>query len=156
MTVFEKIKKLLDTAEVKYSVIEHEPVYTSKQAAQIRDSDVSMGAKSLVLIADKKPVLVVVPGDSKVDFKAFKNEFGVKDLRMASPDEVKEITTLEVGAIPPIGKVLGIDSYYDESFLEKEDITFNAGLHTISIVMKASDMLSVETPAIAKISKRVE
>ena len=32
MTVFEKIKELLDAAKVSYEVIEHEPVYTSAEA----------------------------------------------------------------------------------------------------------------------------
>jgi len=156
MTIFEKIKKILDEAEVKYSVIEHEPVYTSVQAGRIRDVDISQGAKSLILIADERPILAVVPGDKKVDFKTLKRSFGIKDLRMASPDEVVKITTLEIGAIPPIGRAMGIDSYYDQSFLEKDDVVFNAGSHTISIFMKACDLLALERPEISEIALNVK
>lgn len=147
--VLEKIKKILDKAGVFYEVLEHEPVYTSRDAAKIRDVDPSMGAKALVLVADGKPILVVVPGDKKLDFKKFKASYRIKDLRMASADEVKEITTLEIGSIPPLGKALGLKSYYDESFLHKEKVAFNAGLHTTSIIMGALDLVEVEKPKIS-------
>lgn len=78
MDVFEKIKKSLNSSGVEYEVIEHEPVYTSEDAAKIRDTSLDMGAKALVLMADKKPVLAVLPGNQRMDFKRFKKEFGVK------------------------------------------------------------------------------
>lgn len=152
MNVYEKIIELLDEKGMEYEVMEHEPVYTSEDAAKIRDTDVGMGAKALVLMADKKTVLVVVPGNKRLDFKKFKKEFSVKDLRMAKPEEVKEITTLEVGAIPPVGKAVNLESYYDDSFLKKDIVAFNAGSHTKSIKMKAKDLISIEHPVILSLT----
>jgi len=146
MMVFEKIKNLFNDAAVAYSVIEHEPVYTSQDAAKIRDTDISMGAKALVLFADKSPILVVVPGDKKIDFKKFKREFDVKDLRMATKEEVLELTGLEVGAIPPVGKAMELVSYFDEGFKQKEKVAFNAGLHTTSIITTPNGLIKVEDP----------
>jgi Ala-tRNA(Pro) deacylase len=152
MSVPKKIQALLKDSGVEYTVIRHDPVYTSEDAAKIRDTNISMGAKALVLFADKKPILAVVPGDRKLDFRLFKNKFDVRDLRMASSDEVREITTLEVGSIPPLGSVMGLKSYYDESFIDKDRVAFNAGSHTLSIKMKASDLLRVENPVISSIT----
>lgn len=153
MTVLEKIKNLLDQANVEYKELEHDPVYTSKDAAEIRDEDVSNGAKALVLIGDKSPVLTVVPGDKKVDFKKVKSYLEIDDLRMATPEEVKEITTLEIGAIPPVGKALGLSSYFDNSFLLKDKVAFNAGDHCTSIIMSAEDLIKVEQPEIFNLSR---
>jgi len=150
MTVFEKIKGLLDKANISYDVIEHEPVHTSEEAARIRDTALSDGAKALVMLGDKKPLLLVVPGDKKVDFKTVKKALKVKDLRMATPDEVEKLTTLKIGSIPPVGKAIDLPSYYDESFIEKEKATFNAGSLTTSIEMKAKDLIDVEGPTILK------
>ena len=152
MTVFDNIICLLNEKGVKHTVIEHEPVYTSEQAARIRDTDISMGAKALICYADKSPVLLVVPGDKKADFKKYKQTFGVKDLRMATPTEVLELTGLEVGSIPPVGKALGLPSYYDSSFGEKDYVSFNAGSHTSSVKMKASDLIGIEDPVLADIT----
>ena len=146
MTVFEKIKGFFDTARVKYKVIEHAPVYTSADAAKIRDTTMSMGAKALVFFADKVPILIVVSGDRKVNTKKFKKEFAIKDLRLATPEEVLSLTSLKVGSIPPVGKALDIKSYYDVAFKEKEEVAFNAGSHTTSITMQACDLITVEDP----------
>ncbi len=146
MTVFEKITELFDSNKISYEVIEHEPVFTSADAAKVRDTSPSDGAKALVFVADKNPILVVLPGDKKVDTKIFKKIFNIKDLFMADKEKVCEVTTLEVGSIPPIGKVLGLKSYYDAVFKEKDVVVFNAGSHTKSIKMKAKDLITCEEP----------
>lgn len=152
MSVLEEIKILLNSNNIAYKVFEHPPVHTSLEAARIRDTDISMGAKALVLYADKTPVLVVVPGDKKLDFRKFKSEFKIKDLRLASPEEVTKLTTLVIGSIPPVGKVLKLQSYFDESFLEKDMIAFNAGSLTTSITMHAKDLIKVESPMLSSIT----
>ena len=146
MTILDKIIKLFDEAGILYEKLEHEPVYTSEDAAKIRDTGLSMGAKALILFADKKPVLVVVPGDKRLDFNKFKKLFSIKDLRMAAREEVYNLTGLEVGSIPPVGKALNLQSYYSDDFKQKDMVAFNAGMHTVSIKMKASDLLKVEEP----------
>ncbi len=152
MSVFDEIKKLLDQASVEFKVVEHAPVYTSEDASKIRDTSLAIGAKALIWYADKSPILAVVPGDKKLDLKKFKQAFGFKDVRFATPNEVEVLTGLKTGSIPPIGKVLGLTSYFDESFLKGTHVAFNAGLHTVSILMRAQDLLKVEGPQLADIT----
>lgn len=152
LSVLKKIKHLLDTNKISYLVFDHAPVYTSLDAAKIRNADVSLGTKALVLVADKQPILVVVPGDKKANFKEIKKHLKVKDLRMASVSEVKDLTTLKVGSIPPLGSVLGLKSYFDKNICNKDDVFFNAGMHTTSIKMKASDLIKVESPVILSLT----
>lgn len=150
-TVYQKIIELLDSAGTAYEVYEHEPVHTSEEAAKIRETSLAMGAKALVWYADKKPILVVVPGDKRLNTNTFKSLFGVKNLRFATPEEVTQLTTLLIGSIPPIGKALGLKSYFDESIAEKESVAFNAGSHSISIVMAGRDLVNVEEPELANL-----
>ncbi len=148
MTVFEKIKELLDEAKVSYEVIEHEPVHTSADAARVRGTDLSNGAKALVMHGDRSPLLVVIPADKKASFKKLKSHLGIKDLRMASPEEVEALTTLKVGSIPPVGKAINLPSYFDRSFSDKDMVVFNAGALTTSITLAARDLIVVENPQI--------
>jgi len=152
MTVFEKIQKLLTDAEVVFRVLDHEPVFTSEEAARIRDTDLSQGAKALVMIADKNPLLFVVPGDRRADFSKIKKNFSVKDLRMATTEEVEKLTGLKVGSIPPVGKAIGLKSYFDSSFAIKDEVTFNAGSHTRSVLMQSKDLIKIEDPEILDIT----
>lgn len=140
-SVYEKIKALLESHGVDFEVMDHEPVYTSDEAASVRGTPLREGAKAMVMRADKRPVLVVLAADRRIDNKKFKKQYKVKDLRMASPEEVEELTGLKVGSIPPFGKILGLPTYVDRSLLENQRISFNAGMHTRSVVMLLRDYL---------------
>lgn len=151
--ITENILLLLRENNVKFEAYEHEPAHTSEEAARIRNTDLSLGAKALIFIADKKPILVVCPGDKKVDTKAFKILFEVKDMVLAAPEKVTELTTLKIGSIPPIGKALNIKSYFDVSFRQKDDVVFNAASLTFSIKMKALDLIKIEEPTFGDFAK---
>jgi Ala-tRNA(Pro) deacylase len=146
MTVLEKILDLLKNKDIPFTRIDHPPVYTSEEAAKIRGVSLSIGAKALVCFADKLPILIVIPGDKKVDFHKFKKVFGFKDLRMVSADEVYELTSLKIGSIPPFGGLMNLKSYFDNSFIQKDKSAFNAGSHEVSIIMDTKDLILLEHP----------
>lgn len=151
--VFEKIKTLLKENKVSYQLFEHEPVFTSEEAAKIRGTALKQGAKAIIFFADKNPVLIVVSGDNRVDTKKFKQEYHIKDLCLLNPDEVKELTGLEIGAIPPFGNLMKLATYMDEKVLENEEIIFNVGSHTKSIKMRLRDFVNLCQPIIGNFRK---
>ncbi len=150
--VFEKIKNTLDQNGIEYQFFEHEPVFTSDDAAKIRNTPKHWGAKAIIFSADSNSILVVVPGDKKVDTKTFKILYKIKDLRLLSADEVKELTGLEIGAIPPFGNTMNLPTYLDQEIVNNEMMVFNAGAHTKSIQMKTKDFLALENPTINNFS----
>jgi len=151
-SVFKKIIKLLDESGVKYNLSEHKPVYTSSDAARVRGTDPSIGAKAMVFSADKTPILIIVPGNKRVDSKGFKKQHGVKDLRICSADEVKKITGLEIGSVPPFGNLMNLTTYVDRDIKRLKEIAFNAGSHIRSIIMKSSDFINLVEPIIGEYS----
>lgn len=75
--------------------------------------------KTLVYIADKKPVLVLIRGDKTVEETKLKNTLKVNELRIASAGEVQELMaekgfSAETGFIGPVG-VTGVWTVADES-----------------------------------------
>lgn len=151
--VYERIIEEFKKANVEFEPYEHVAVFTSEDAAKIRDTPLSEGAKALVLYADDKPIMVTVPGDRKVDMKAFKGAYGVKDLRMATPVEVETVIGVKIGAVPPFGHIFGIPFYMDKHLEDEAFISFNAGLHTKSIRVKQSEYEKVAKPIIGEFSK---
>lgn len=151
-SVFETIEALLTDYHIEYHVYDHKPVFTSEEAAAVRNTDIHQGAKALVMYADKNPVMVVVPADLKADFKKLKTAAKIKDLRMATKEEVKELTNVEVGAVPPFGHIFNIPLYVDELLFENQTIIFNAGLHTKSIEMTSEDFKKIAQGIIGNFS----
>lgn len=146
MTVFERIIELLDKNHIQYQSLEHEPTKTCADAARIRGTSPNQGAKALVCIADKKPIMIVLPCSRKLDTKLFKAAFNVKDLRFASPDEVKQITGLEIGSIPPWGSLFNLTTHLDLALASQKQIAFNAGDINRSIIMNYADYHRLENP----------
>lgn len=146
MTAYEKILARLDEANVKYKAVQHQPTKTCADAARIRGTSENQGAKALVCVADKKPILITLPCSHRLDFKQFKKKFGIKDLRLATVDEVRDLTGLEVGSIPPFGSLFSLPTYMRQALETNDEIAFNAGEVTKSVIMKCSDYIQVEKP----------
>lgn len=149
---YKAIIKLLQSNSINYEELEHEPVFTSEQAAKIRGLKLSQGAKALLLCADGQFLLAIVPGNRKLDTKAFKKTLGIKDLRFANPQEVIEVMGCPVGACYPLGVIANLKTYVDNHLAQEEIISFNAGLHTKSIKMKWGDYLKLAQPELVDIS----
>lgn len=147
------VNKIKTNGIASYQDYEHVAVLTSEEAAKARNTTIEQGAKALVMYADKKPIMLVVSAATSADLHAFKQLYKVKDLRMASKDEVKAITHLEVGSIPPFGSFFKIDTYVDSKLASNTEIVFNAGLHTKSIKIKYADWLKLENPTVGEFSK---
>lgn len=149
---YQQIVNFLNSNNVLHEVIDHEPVYTSEQAAKVRGLSLKEGAKSLLLKADAQFILAVLPGDRRLDSKKLKKELGVKNLRFAAPDEVKEVMGCEIGACYPFGNLLGMEMLVDERFIKNEMISFNPGVHDKSIKIKWEDYFRAVKPKMVNLS----
>ena len=58
---------------------------------------------------------------------------GIRALRFAIPDELRELTGLTPGAVPHFGNFFDWPTHCDARLAENERINFNAGDHSISV-----------------------
>ena len=152
-TPYQQIIALLNEHTVPFELIEHEPVFTSEQAAQVRGLSMDQGAKSLLLKTDESFLLVVLPGSKKVDSKKVK-KLGIKHHRFASPQEVKETMNCEVGSCYPFGSVCEIPMVVDQSMAKNVMISFNPGVHDKSIKMRWSDYKKITELRLVDVSSQ--
>jgi prolyl-tRNA editing enzyme YbaK/EbsC (Cys-tRNA(Pro) deacylase) len=142
--VFEQLEEWLKEKGVPFTVLRHEPVYTSEQAAAVRGTPLASGAKALVVKAGDDFRLLVLPADRKLDNRKARSALGVKALRFATPEEVLERTGLKPGSIPPFGSLFGLPTWCDPKLAENASINFNAGDHAISVSMTYADYAAAE------------
>jgi Ala-tRNA(Pro) deacylase len=152
MKPYESIIKVLRRNSIKFEELAHEPVFTSEQAAKVRGLSLDSGAKSLLLKANDKYVLVVMSGSKRIDSKKLKTTLGTKKIRFATPAEVKEQMGCEIGACYPFGGIVNLNTYLDESLLGQKYISFNPGVHNKSIKLSLDDYLMIEKPETFNVS----
>ncbi|MBW2981085.1 aspartate--tRNA ligase [Candidatus Woesearchaeota archaeon] len=151
--VFEQIKAALNKEKIEFETIGHKPVYTSKEAAIIRGTKLEQGAKALICKTEKGYVQAVISGAKELNEGKLKEVLHVKSLRLANADEVRDLTGISIGAVPPFGNLWSIEVYIDKSVTANEEIAFNAGTHTNSIKMKSKDLVKVTGAKVAEFSK---
>ncbi len=59
--------------------------------------------KSLVMVADGKPVLVLLRGDHQLSEAKFADATGAKEMRPAHPEEIREWFGADAGSLGPVG-----------------------------------------------------
>ena len=154
-SVVQRVENLLKQHAVAFDVLRHEPVYTSEQAAAVRGTSLSSGAKALVCKGDATFVLFVLPADRKLASKAVRRARGWRKLRFATADEVQELTGLKPGSIPPFGSLFNLPTLCDSRLSENETINFNAGDHSVSVSMSYADYVKVEQPEVGEFAEDV-
>ena len=154
MDIFQKIKNFLRKNSIEFKAMRHEPTRTSEDSARARGEDISIGGKALVMKIEGEFKLFVLSAALKIDSKKVKDFFNTKRTRFATADELKSMTGLVPGEIPPFGRpILEFDLYVDRSVLENERIAFNAGSLTDSIIMSTKDYMIIANPQIFHFSK---
>jgi len=151
--VFEEIKSVLNKEKIDYEVLEHRAVFTSKEAAEVRGTELKQGCKALVLKTDEGFIQAVVPGNKELDMERLQKLTLFKKLEMADAKEVRKATGCNIGSVPPFGNLFKLKTYFDKSIAENEVVAFNAGSHTRSIKMKAKDLVRVVNPIMGEFSK---
>jgi Ala-tRNA(Pro) deacylase len=147
-SVFSRVENLLKQHGVSFEVLRHAPVFTSEQAAAVRGVAPSTGAKALIRKVDERFVMFVLPADRKLDSKRVRQALGIRALRFATPDELRALTGLAPGAVPPLGSLFGLPTHCDARLAEIERINFNAGDHSISVSLRWPDYLMAENPTL--------
>ena len=149
MTLEEKIIGILRNARVPYEIYNHEPVYTNPAMAKALGVSEAETVKSLVLLTkEKEMVILVLPGDKKVDWKTAAAGIGTKKVSFAKPEVVAEKVGCEVGCVPPFGQMTDLPIYMDAELTKKDYVYFNPGVHDKSFKIKAWDLKKISNPKI--------
>ena len=85
------------------------------EAASSLNCEVGAIVKSLLFKAENTFILCLVAGDKKASLNKIKKSLNIKDVSMASADEVKDITGFTIGGVSPVGHLNKINIYIDNS-----------------------------------------
>ena len=105
---------------------------TAKDAAKSLNCEVGAIVKSLLIKTEKKYKLCLISGDKKCSLSKLKRLLEIKDICLASPNEVKIQTGYTIGGVSPVGHTNEIEIMVDNT-LNRFDKIFAAAGHPNSI-----------------------
>ena len=100
---------------------------TAIEAAFSLDCEVGAIVKSLLFKTENTFTLFLVSGDKKASLNKIKKTLNIKDVSMASPDEVKNITGYTIGGVSPVGHLNKIEILIDHSLARFKNLYAAAG-----------------------------
>ena len=151
MTFLRRLQEYLDRHHVHYEVLDHEEAYTSPEIAHTLHMSGKMLAKVVMIEADKRFVMAVLPSSWKIDFARLKKTLRSRHVRLATEDEFKGLfPDCEIGTMPPFGNLYDVPVYVDKLLAEDDQIVFEAGSHLRAVKLRYQDFADLVHPIIAE------
>jgi Cys-tRNA(Pro) deacylase len=90
---------------------------------------------------DGTVVLVVAPGDRRIDTIKVAQLVGLEKLKMASSARVHEVTGYPAGGVPPVGHPEGLRVIVDASLLEREALIGGGGSERLLLRISPAEVV---------------
>lgn len=131
----EKVREYLLTRGIPYEIHDHPLAYEMSRVAEVEQISGTAMAKPVIVLADGRFIMAVVPGHTRIDLDKIRTAVGCDSIRMATEEEfAPAFEDCEPGAEPPVGPLYGMHTIVD-SGLNAPKVTFRSGTHTQTITM---------------------
>ncbi|MEM0286570.1 MAG: YbaK/EbsC family protein [Nitrososphaerota archaeon] len=141
---YKKLQQFIESKGIDASIVEVKDGATSLSASHALGTEVNNIVKSILFIDEsKKPVLVILGGESRVKQSKLAKMIGRKKIRLATREEVLEFTGYPAGGVPPIGCKDGLEVYVDRKIFEKGKVFAGGGSERHLLTFDASILARV-------------
>src|SRR5829696_3330914 len=132
----------LDEQNIAHQVFKHEkPLLSFEQAAAERNQRPEQIVRSILFqIRPEEFVMVLVAGRDQVDWRKFRQLVGRSRIRMATEEEVLQVTGYRVGTVSPLGLKHQVKILIDASVLKEAEISIGSGVRNMAIIMQSTDL----------------
>jgi Ala-tRNA(Pro) deacylase len=138
---------------VTFTVIPHPKAPTAAGEAHALHIPEELVAKTVVIVANYGPALMVIPASRRLDLALAAEAVGDAQARLATERELqRQFPDYELGALPPLSMMLLAPMYVDPAVAEREEIVFAAGRQDVSIRMSTKDLFATDPVVITPLT----
>lgn len=138
--------RFLEEREIRYRRLEF-PSSTEKGAANVARAlgyaEAQMVKTLIFETAAGERALVMLGGDKNAISGRLKRALGSRNIRLAAPETVKEVTGYEIGSIPPFHwQPKGFRSIIDACLMQEDVLGVGAGVWGQEIMITPGDLIT--------------
>ncbi len=108
-------------------------------------------AKTVLVEAGDRFVLAVLPSTCRVNLARLGEMLGLSDtdVRLATTDDLIGLfTDCEPGVVPPFGRLYDLETVFDSSLADVDELVFGGNTRHEGLRMRASDYVAIEEPVV--------
>lgn len=152
--ISKRLEDFLRKNNVDFKTFTHPEAFTAQEIAAAMHIKGRELAKSVMIKADGRMIMAVLPASSRIDIPKLKDAVH-QDVKIATEAEFKQLfPDCEPGAEPPFGNLYDVETIVDESLTRDEHIYFNAGNHYEAVEMDYKDFEKLVKPRVADFGKQ--
>lgn len=138
---------------VPFTTQQHPPAFTAREFAAATHLPALMTTKVVIVMADEKLVMLVLPAAYRVDFGRVYNLLGARLVRLADERELAlAFPDCAIGAMPPFGNLYQIPVYVDPLVAAQAQLVFQPGSHSETMALPYADYERLVHPQVAVIA----
>jgi Ala-tRNA(Pro) deacylase len=151
----DRLEAYLREKQVPFDVRHHPMAVTAQEVAASEHVPGKMLAKTVMVLADGKMVMLALPAPYQVDMDKAGKVLGARKVRLAHEEEFEDtFPDCEVGAMPPFGNLYKVPVCVEDALAEDETIVVRAGTHTDTMSVNYADFERLVEPTIAEFAAR--
>lgn len=150
------LQQFIDQHQITATILPMaEHTLTVPDAARALNVDETQIIKSLVFVANGKPLLVINNGVARVDRRKVAQRLGVnrKKVKFATPEQALEITGYVVGSMPPFGHRQPLPTFVDPAITKLETIFGGGGDIDAMMRLTPAELLRVTFAELLDVSE---
>ena len=156
-STYDALIRLLDDAHASYRLIDHAPEGRTDIVSAMRGHAIAAAAKCIIVMLKigkktTKYLLVVVPGNARVDLGKLKSLFNATYISFASPEIAEGLAGSPSGTVLPFAFDARLELIVDPGVFEYDEIYFNAARLDRSIALASPDYQRIGAPRLERVA----
>ena len=144
----ENLNTLLKNEEADYSILtDSSTIETAAGGAQHYGISLSETAPTLILKTKDSSIAAIIAGTTRISFKKLKEVLQVKDVRMADPQAILELTGAQIGEVSLINPTL--TTLIDLHVLQNKKCYGGCGVPKATLCIATQDLIRITNARIA-------
>ena len=148
------VAEYLQFREIPFVRVTHQRAVTSLEEALALGVSADDVLKTVVVDTSGGHVLAVIPASRRLDLVRLRRVLDDPRASLATESQIgHDFSGYQLGAMPPLGALVGAGTVVDPLVLEHGTVLFAAGSQTDSIAARPTDLFASEVVMVASISR---
>lgn len=151
------LEEYLRMRGVGFEEVPHPSASSATEEARATGVPSSDVIKTIVVDTGGRHALLVLPASRRLDMHLVRTALRDHDVHLATEAELgTDFFGYELGAMPPLGSLVGAATYVDPEVFEHEQVVAAAGVRTESIRVRPKDLFREEEITVAPLASHEE